>query len=153
MPPVLVLVPPALLAAAAVACWGLGWAPALAPRVVATSAAWVAAGAVVAIWAAAGRQPIEFEAGQLTPAVVPLGIRLDAVSTAFGLLVLVPLGLLLAFQKRTWFQCALALLGAFAALSAIESDSLLLTAVCFSVCVTVLVSGLRHEDDRGLQAF
>jgi hypothetical protein len=153
MPPVLVLVPPALLAVAAAASWGLGWASARGARVVAASAAWLAAGAVVALWAVGGRQPIEFEAAQLTPAGVPFGMRLDAVSTAFELLVLVPLGLLLAFQRRTPFQCVLALLAAFAAACAIESDRLLLTAVCFSVCVTALVSALRYEDERGLQAF
>src|SRR5438132_8464185 len=153
MPPVLVLVPPAFLAAAAVACWGSGWAPAGAVRVVAASAAWLAAGAVVALGAWGGRQPVEFEAAQLTVAGVPFGMRLDAVSTTFELLVLVPVGLLLCFQRRTPFQCSVALLAAFAAACAIESDRLLLTAVCFSVCVTVLVSALRHEDDQGLAPF
>src|SRR5437879_230300 len=153
MPPVLVLVPPALIAAAAVACWGLGWADARGARIVAASAAWLAAVAVVVLWIVAGRQPVEFEAAQLAPAGVPLGMRLDAVSTAFCLLVLVPLGLLLTFQRRTAFQCTLAVLAAFAAVCAIESDRLLLTAVAFSVCVTVLVSALRHEDERGLRAF
>src|ERR1700730_18483767 len=153
MPPAWLLLPPALLAAAAAACWGLGWAHARGARVVASAAAWLAAGAVVAIWSLAGGQPLEFEAGQLTPAGVAFGMRLDAVSVAFGLLVLVPLGLLLAFQRRTPWQCALGVLAAFAAVFAVESDRLLLTAVGFSACVTVLVSTLRHEDEDGLQPF
>ena len=80
-------------------------------------------------------------------------MRLDAVSLAFVLLVLVPLGLLLASQRRTSWQCTLAVLAAFAAVCAIESDRLLLTAVAFSACVTVLVAALRHEDERGIDAF
>jgi formate hydrogenlyase subunit 3/multisubunit Na+/H+ antiporter MnhD subunit len=153
MPPALVLVPHALLAAAAVTCWGLRWARPRGAQVVAASAAWLAGGAIVTLWFIGGRQPIEFEVPQLTLAGVSFGMRLDAVSTAFGLLVLVPLGLLLAFQRRTSWQCALAVLAALAAVSAIESDRLLLTAVGFSACVTVLVAALRHEEERGLQAF
>src|SRR2546429_5360389 len=153
MPPAMVLVPPALLAVAAVACWGLQWTDARASRLVATSAAWLAAAAVVVIWTIAGRQPVEFEVAQLTLAGVPVGMRLDAVSMAFALLVLVPLGPLLAFQRRTSWQCVLALLAAFAAVCAIESDRLLLAAVGFSACVTVLVAALRQEDARGIQAF
>ena len=153
MPPALVLVPPALLAVAAVACWGLQWTDTRVSRLVATSAAWLAAAAVVAIWAIGGRQPIEFEVSQLALAGVPLGMRLDAVSMAFALLVLVPLGPLLAFQRRTSWQCILAMLAAFAAVCAIESDRLLLTAVGFSACVTVLVAALREEEPGGLQTF
>src|SRR5437870_4091941 len=153
MPPVLVLIPPALLGVAALACWGLGRADARGARAVAAAATWLAAGAVVVLWTFAGRQPVELEASQVAPAGVPFGLRLDAVSMAFCVLVLVPLGLLLTFQRRTPFQCTLAELAALAAVCAIESDRLLLTALAFSVCVTVLVSALRHEDERGLQAF
>src|SRR2546430_16208685 len=153
MPPVLVLIPPALLAVAALACWGVGRADARGARVVAAAATWLAAAAVVVLWTLAGRQAVEFEAAQVPLAGGPFGLRLDAVSTAFCLLVLVPLGLLLTFQRRTPFQCTLAELAALAAVCAIESDRLLLTAFAFSVCVTVLVSALRHEDERGLQAF
>ena len=153
MPPALVLVPPALLAAAAAACWGSKRARMPDARVVAAASAWLAAGAFVGIWVVGGRQPVEFEAPQLTAAGVPFGMRLDAVSLAFVLLVLVPLGLLLASQRRTSWQCALAVLAAFAAVCAIESDRLLLTAVAFSACVTVLVAALRHEDERGIDAF
>ena len=153
MPPALVLVPPALLAAAALACWGLGLARAPGARAVASAGAWLAAGAVVAIWSVGGRQQVEFEVAQLAPAGVTFGMRLDAVSAAFGLLVLVPVGLLLAFQRRDPWQCGVGLLAALAAVFALESDRLLLTAVGFSVCVTVLASALRQEDEDGLQPF
>src|SRR5438132_22711 len=89
MPPVLVLIPPALLAVAALACWGVGRADARGARVVAAAATWLAAAAVVVLWTFAGRQAVEFEAAQVSLAGVPFGLRLDAVSTAFCLLLAV----------------------------------------------------------------
>jgi hypothetical protein len=148
MPPALVLLPPALLAAAAAVCCGLGWARASAAPPVAAAGAWLGAAAAGAIWTATGRVPMELELTRLTPTGPPVGLRLDAVSVLFLLLVLVPSGLLLAFQRRTAWQCALTVLAALAATVALEADDLVLAVIAFATCVTVLNGLVRGEDEE-----
>ena len=97
MPPVLLLLPVALLAVGAVLAWTI---PVLAPgsgRLIAALFCWGALVALVAIWAPQ-RTTLDLSAGELG-AGIRLAIRLDAVSFAFGLFILVPAALLLTFSR------------------------------------------------------
>src|SRR2546430_7080662 len=99
MPLATLLLPPALLAAAAATSWGLGLAGVRAGRAVAAAAAWLALLVLAGGWFAAGRTPVEL-ATPVTVGVARLVLRLDAAVVLFELVTLVAVAPLLTFQRR-----------------------------------------------------
>jgi formate hydrogenlyase subunit 3/multisubunit Na+/H+ antiporter MnhD subunit len=147
MPAASVLAPPALLAAAAALGWALELAGARSTRLPAAVAAWLALGVLLAGWAATGRGTLELNLPG-TLAGAPLALRMDAISVAFGLVVLLPTAMLLTFQRRSAGEASLASLAASASLLATAAGSVLLTAVALGGCASVVLLALRQEEDR-----
>lgn len=141
----LLLVPPGLLALAALAGWSWRSPARDAGRLPAAVAAWLAIAVVLGGWFAGGR------AGQdvSTPLVIagaPLVLRLDALTVYLWLVVLTPAALLLTFQRRTANQAALAALAAAAALATLAAGSVFVTA--FGVATTAgLVLVLLSQEE------
>ncbi len=124
MPAPLLLLPVALLAVGAVLA---GAARRISPgsdRVAGAFFAWAALVVLVAIWVPQ-RNPLDLTVGELG-AGIRLAIRLDAVSFAFGLFVLVPAALLLTFTRSP--SPPLALLATAASLFTLEASGLILAA-------------------------
>ena len=110
MPAVLLLLPLALLAVGAVLAWAIRVPAPGSGRAIAAFFAWAALLATIAIWVPQ-RTPLDLTVGELG-AGVRLAIRLDAVSFAFGLFVLVPAALLLTFSRSPSPPIALLATGA-----------------------------------------
>jgi formate hydrogenlyase subunit 3/multisubunit Na+/H+ antiporter MnhD subunit len=123
MPAALLLLPVALLAMGAVVAWA-GRGLAGSGRIIAAVFAWSALIALVAIWVPQ-RTPLDLTVGELG-AGVRLAIRLDAVSFAFGLFVLVPAALLLTVTRSP--SPPLVLLATAASLFTLEASGLILAA-------------------------
>src|SRR5258707_67832 len=124
MPAPLLLLPVALLAVGAVLA---GAARRISPgsdRVAGAFFAWAALVVLVAIWVPQ-RNPLDLTVGELG-AGIRLAIRLDAVSFAFGLFVVVPAALLLTFTRSP--SPPLALLATAASLFTLEASGLILAA-------------------------
>jgi formate hydrogenlyase subunit 3/multisubunit Na+/H+ antiporter MnhD subunit len=124
MPAPLLLLPVALLAVGAVLAWAarrFGPGPC---QFIAALVAWGALVALVAIWTAQ-RTPLDLTIGELG-AGIRLAVRLDAVSFAFGLFVLVPSALLLTFTRSP--SPPLALLATAASLFTLDAGGLILAA-------------------------
>jgi formate hydrogenlyase subunit 3/multisubunit Na+/H+ antiporter MnhD subunit len=147
MPAASVLAPPALLAAAAAIGWALQLAGARSARLPAAVAAWLALVVLLASWAATGRGTLELNLPG-TLAGAPLALRLDAISVAFGLVVLLPMAMLVSFQRRSAGEASLASLAASASLLATAAGSVLLTAVALGGCASLVLLALRQEEDR-----
>ena len=147
MPVVALLLPPALLAAAAALGWGLGLTGRRSGRAVAAGAAWLALLMLTAAWFRGGRTLVEMTTA-VTASVAPLRFRVDAVTVLFQLAVLVPAALLLTFQRRSSYGAALAALATAAALSALAGGSLVWTAVGLGVCTSLVLILLRQEETR-----
>ncbi|MDQ6918255.1 MAG: hypothetical protein M3Z98_02730 [Candidatus Dormibacteraeota bacterium] len=124
MPAPLLLSPVALLAVGAVLAWAAGTVAAGAGRLIAALVAWAALAALVAIWASQGT-PLDLTVGELG-AGIRFAVRLDAVSFAFGLFVLVPAALLLTFTRSP--SPALALLATAASVFTYQASGLILAA-------------------------
>jgi hypothetical protein len=137
--------PPGLLLVGAVATWGLGYAG-LAGRWPAILSSWLALATLLGTWILGGAQPAE-GAPPLPAGPIPLVLRLDAISVAFGLAVLVPVSLLLTFQARSWHAAGSASLAIAFAVTAVEAGSLLLTALALGACAALVGVVLRSEDD------
>jgi len=113
MPSIALLAPVVLplIAAGVITAFGLSGFN-LGP-VAAGASAWAAVAALLVVWLAV-RSTQELNLG-------PLGfgssfqVRLDAVSFAFGLMVLLPAAVALTFQRRKWQEAAFGLLGVAAA--------------------------------------
>jgi hypothetical protein len=75
-------------------------------------------------------------------------LRLDGVSFAFGLIVLVPAAVLLTLQPRSWQEGTVAALGVGAAMLAVEAGGVLLTALAGGTAATLAVIHLDIEDIR-----
>lgn len=147
MPAASVLAPSALLAAAAVAGWVLEPLGVRSSRRLAAGAAWLALAALLASWWGTGRTALELNfPGTLAGA--PAALRLDAVGVAFGVLVLLPVALLLSFQRRGPTEASLAALAASASLLAGLAASLLLTAVAVGTCASLVLVALHQEEER-----
>jgi hypothetical protein len=84
--------------------------------------------------------PLGFGAG--------LDLRLDGVSFAFGLIILVPAAVLLTLQPRSWQEGTVAALGVGAAMLAVEAGGVLLTALAGGTAATLAVIHLDIEDIR-----
>src|SRR6266567_978398 len=77
-----------------------------------------------------------------------LDLRLDAVSFAFGLCVLVPAAILLTLQSRTWQEGTVAALAVASSTLAIEAAGAVFTAVAGGAAATLVVILLDVEDPR-----
>src|SRR2546423_6401369 len=93
-------------------------------RMAAGIGAWSLALALVAVWLPV-RSSLELILGQLGYGST-FDLRLDAVSVAFGLMIVVPAAVLLTLQPRTWQESALAMLGVAAAMAAVEAGRVML---------------------------
>jgi len=78
-------------------------------RIAAGAGALVAVIALLGLWLPV-RSSQELNFGQLGFGS-PFALRIDAVAFAFGLMVLVPSALLLTFQRRTWQEATVGVLG------------------------------------------
>jgi formate hydrogenlyase subunit 3/multisubunit Na+/H+ antiporter MnhD subunit len=125
MPASLLLLPVVLLAVGAALAWAVRRVVPQSGRLVAAVFAWSALAASIAIWVPQ-RTPLDLTMGQLG-AGIRLAIRIDAVSFAFGLFVLVPAALLLTFLRSP--SPPLALLATAASLFTLQASGLLLAAV------------------------
>ena len=124
MPAVLLLLPVALLGMGAVLAWAARRVAPGSGRLIAALAAWAALLALIAIWVPQ-RTPLDLTVGELG-AGLRLAIRLDAVSFAFGLFVLVPAALLLTFTRSP--SPPLVVLATAASLFTLEASGLILAA-------------------------
>jgi hypothetical protein len=115
-------------------------------RVLVGAGAWTAVVALIVLWLPV-RSTQELVLG-------PLGfgasfdLRLDGVAFAFGLVVLVPSAILLTLQPRTWQEGTVAAVGLAAAMLAVESGGILLTAMAGGTAATLAVIQLDIEDIR-----
>lgn len=144
MPPVAVLGPIALplLAAAVVATLGLaGFRPGRGP---AAAGAWASAMALFVVWLPV-RSSIELVLGQLGFGSA-LDLRIDAVSFAFALMVVLPAAVLLTLQPRPWPEAAIGLVGVSAAVAALEAGGVVLTAIAGGTAATLAIVLLETED-------
>lgn len=146
MPPLAVVAPIAvpLLVAALITVFGsfgidLG-------RVAAGVGAWGSVAMLLALWLSV-RSTQELNLGPLGFGS-SLNLRIDAVAFAFGVMVSIPSAVLLTLQPRTWQEGALALVGLAAAMGALESGGVVLTAIAGGTAATVGVLLLDAEDIR-----
>src|SRR6202171_333140 len=113
---------------------------------VSASGAWASVVALLIIWLPL-RATQELNLG-------PLGygsnfqLRIDAVAFGFGLMVLLPAGLVLTLQPRTWQEATVGLLGVAAAMGAVEAGGVVLTALAGGTAATLAVVQLDTEDIR-----
>jgi hypothetical protein len=146
------VLPPVLLAAAAVLSWGLGLADIQAGRAIVAAGAWLALLGLVATWFASGRAPVELTP-PVTVASAPLVLRLDAAVVLFELVVLVPVALLLTFQERGWHESATAALAAAVALATLVTGSVVLNALGLATCAGLVLILMWHEEDGALRHY
>jgi len=115
-------------------------------RIVLAVGTWLAIVALIALWAPV-RSTQDLGLGQLGFGT-PSELRLDAVGFTFGLLVLVPAAILLTLQPRPWQEGTVAALGVAAAVLAVESGGVILTAVAGGAAATLAIVQLDVEDPR-----
>src|SRR5438552_2776697 len=144
MPSAAVLAPVVLpfLAAAVIAAFGI--AGVSLGRAAAAAGAWSSAVALVAVWLPV-RSSLELVLGQLGYGSA-LDLRVDGVSFAFGLMIVLPAAVLLTLQPRTWAEASISLLGVGAATAAVEAGGVVLTAIAGGTAATVAVVPLETED-------
>ncbi len=146
MPSIALIAPVAitLATAGAVAICGVaGWKI---DRIVLAAGTWLAIVALIALWAPV-RSTQELALGQLGFGT-PSELRLDAVDFTFGLMVLVPAAILLTLQPRPWAEGTVAALGVAAAVVAVESGGVILTAMAGGAAATLAIVQLDVEDPR-----
>src|ERR1700745_2244397 len=134
MPSAAVVAPIALplVVAAVIAIFGLAGIDLGRPA--AAVGAWSGAAALFAVWLPL-RSSLELVAGQLGYGS-PLDLRLDGVSFAFGLMIVMPVAMLLTLQPRPWADAAIALVGVAAAITAVEAGGVVLTAIAGGTAAT-----------------
>jgi hypothetical protein len=137
--------PVALPAVAAIVTWLLDQVGLRVGGYLCAAAAWLAIVLLLAGWLPS-RAIVEVGGGSLG-AGIQFGLRLDPVSFAYALFVLLPSAVLLTFQRRPPYRAALAGLAVAAATLAIASATLLLTALAWGTAVTLLVLLLQQEDE------
>ena len=146
MPPAILLAPIAFPAAAAVVAPVFARTGGTIPRAVAAIGAWGALGTIAAIWIAVHATQ-ELSVG-------PLGfgasaeLRLDGIAVIFSLITLLPAATLLTLQPRGWQESTVASLAIAAAMLALESGNLILTAVGGCTVATLAVVQFDIEDFR-----
>jgi hypothetical protein len=146
MPSIALLAPVALPVVAGAASAALGLAGLKPGRALVGAGAWGAVLALLILWLPV-RSTQELNLG-------PLGfgagfdLRLDGVSFAFGLLILVPAAILLTLQPRSWQAGTVAALGVGAAMLSVQAGGVLLTALAGGTAATLAVIHLDIEDIR-----
>ncbi|MDQ6876356.1 MAG: hypothetical protein M3082_01395 [Candidatus Dormibacteraeota bacterium] len=146
MPSLALVAPVALPIVAGAATAALGLAGLKPGRAVLGAGAWGAVIALFVLWLPVRSAeelslgPLGFGAG--------LDLRLDGVVFAFGLVILVPSAILLTLQPRGWQEGTVAALGVGAAMLAVESGGVLLTALAGGTAATLAVIQLDIEDIR-----
>jgi hypothetical protein len=146
MPSLALLAPVALPLVAGGVTAALGLAGMRPGRLLIGAGAWTAVLSLIVLWLPV-RSTQELILG-------PLGfgasfdLRLDGVAFAFGLVILVPSAILLTLQPRTWQEGTVAAVGLAAAMLAVESGSILLTAMAGGTAATLAVIQLDIEDIR-----
>lgn len=143
MPPVLLLLPVALLSTGGLLAGISGRRMPRLARGVAALAVWSALLVLLVLWVPT-RSPLDVDLGELG-AGLRLGIRLDALSFAFTLLILVPGGLLLTFA--TVLAPARGVLVVAAGLLAVQSSGLVLATL--AIALTVGAVGLLVQGSEG----
>jgi hypothetical protein len=113
-------------------------------RAIAAIGVWAGAAAILGLWLPL-RSTLELSLGTLGLGV-SVGLRLDAVAVVFGLAILIPIGLLLTLQARSWQESAVIALGAASALLATEASDVVLTALAGCTAATLVVIALGIED-------
>jgi len=146
MPAVALLAPVALLLATSGAVAICGFAGLKVDRIVLGVGSFGAILVIIGLWAPV-RSTQELTLGQLGFGA-PLDLRLDAVSFAFSLMVLVPASILLTLQPRPWQETTVAVLGLAASVLAVEAGGVLLTALAGGAAATLAVVQLDVEDPR-----
>ncbi|HSS60541.1 MAG TPA: hypothetical protein VLK30_03680 [Candidatus Limnocylindrales bacterium] len=146
MPAVAVLGPIVLplVAAAAIAIFGLAGMDL--GRVATAAGAWACAAALFLVWVPV-RSSVELQLGQLGYGSA-LDLRVDAVSFAFALMIVLPAAVLLTLQPRAWPEAAISLLGVAAAVGAVEAGGVVLTAIAGGTAATVAIVLLDTEDPK-----
>lgn len=146
MPPAVVVAPIALPLIAAAVIAAFGAAGMSLGRPAAAVGAWSSAAALVAVWVPV-RSSLELIRG-------PLGygssfdLRIDGVSFAFGLMIVLPAAILLTLQPRSWQESAVSMLGVAAAMAAVEAGGVVLTAIAGGTAATLAIVYLDTEDPR-----
>ena len=115
-------------------------------RLVPAIGAWGCVGALLAVWLPV-RSSVELVLGQLGYGSA-FDVRVDAASLAFGLMVAAPTAVMLTLQPRTWQESTVSLLAMTAAIVALESGGLVLTAIAGGTAATLAVVLLETEDPR-----
>ena len=146
MPSIAVVAPIALplMAAGVIALFGA--ARMQLGRPAAAVGAWSSAAALVAIWVPV-RSSLELIRGQLGYGSA-FDLRVDGVSFAFGLMIVLPAAVLLTLQPRSWQESAVSMLGVAAAMAAVEAGGLVLTAIAGGTAATLAIVYLDTEDPR-----
>jgi hypothetical protein len=147
MPSAAVVAPIAfpLIIAAVIAIFGLAGIDLGRPA--AAAGAWSCAAALFAVWLPV-RSSLELVLGQLGYGSA-FDVRLDGVSFAFGLMIVLPVAALLTLQARPWADSAIALVGLAASIAAVEAGGVVLTAIAGGTAATVAVVLLDTEDPDG----
>ncbi len=146
MPSVAVLGPVVLPLIAAAVIAILGFTGIDLGRVAAGIGAFSSLAALTAVWVPV-RSSVELTLG-------PLGfgsgfdMRIDGVTFAFGVMIAAPAAVLLSLQPRAWPQAVVSLLALAAALAAVESGGVVLTAIAGGTAATLAVVLLDTEDPR-----
>jgi hypothetical protein len=146
MPSLALLAPVALPLMAGGMTAALGLAGMKPGRALVGAGAWGAVLALFVLWLPV-RSTQELTLG-------PLGfgasfdLRLDGVSFAFGLVILIPSAVLLTLQPRSWQEGTVAAVGVAAAMLAVEAGGVLLTALAGGTAATLAVIQLDIEDIR-----
>src|SRR2546430_5571073 len=146
MPSAAVVAPIVLPLIAAAVIAGFGVSGVHLGRIAAGIVAWSSALALIAVWLPV-RSSLELILGSLGYGST-FDLRLDAVSFAFGLMIVIPAAVLLTLQPRTWQESALAMLGVAAAMAAVEAGGVVLTALAGSTAATLALVSLETEDPR-----
>ncbi|HEX6349089.1 MAG TPA: hypothetical protein VF160_06825 [Candidatus Dormibacteraeota bacterium] len=152
MPPgVQVALPALVLGAAALLIWFAGAAGLRVGRPLAAAAGWLALASICLLWLPR-RSLAEWSGPSLIPGA-RLILRLDAVSFAFALCVLIPAALLLTFQRRGWRESGAAALTVAAALLAVLADGILSTSLFWGTAATLLLVQLRADHLRATEVY
>jgi hypothetical protein len=146
MPSLALLAPVALPLVAGGVTAALGLAGMRPGRLLVGAGAWGAVLALIVLWLPV-RSTQELILGPLGFGA-SLDLRLDGVAFAFGLVVTVPSAILLTMQPRTWQEGTVAAAGLAAAMLAVESGGILLTAMAGGTAATLAVIQLDIEDIR-----
>ena len=147
----------ALLAPAAVLVLGAGVGTGLAAgglrlgRVPAATAAWLATAILSAIWLA-GRAAQEMPGPQLGFGA-PFSLRLDALSFAFSLFLLIPAALLLTLQARSEASAGGGAIATAAGLLVVLAGGFSLAALLLGVVIVAAMIQLRSDGESGAGAF